>query len=222
MIEQLFNVIAPHRCCSCGETGEILCPNCKYDIISEPLTLCPICARPVAKTGLCSRCQPQVPFDQFWMVGERSDILKKLLDLYKFNSSRAGAQVLAELLDGVLPVMPPDVTIVGIPTHPATVRVRGFDHVELIVKALAKQRGLTVLSPLRRESSVTLHFLSKRERQKLGPELFSLSSQELPKSILLVDDILTTGTTMISAGKLLRQAGVENLYGAIIARQPIN
>ena len=222
MIEHILDIISPHRCCSCGEIGDILCSNCKYDIISEPLSVCALCLKPVAKIGLCGSCQRKMPFEQVWFVGERSEALKKLIDQYKFQSSRAGAAVLAELLDEILPILPAGTALTGIPTSPSTVRVRGFDHVGLIVRELARRRNLSVTSLLERKTHATLHFLKKSDREKLGPELFRLNSKVMPKSVLLVDDILTTGTTLRSAGKLLKEAGVEHLYGVVVARQPLN
>lgn len=166
------------------------------------------------------QCAQQLHCQQAWCAGERSGALKSLLDTYKFSSSRAGAVVLADLLDAILPVLPQDITLVGIPTSSTTRRVRGFDHIALIVNALAKRRHLSVAHPFVRNSSQTLHFLPKKERVRLGPTLFRLSGGPIPAHVLLIDDIVTTGTTLHAAAKLLQQAGVEQLYVATIARQP--
>ncbi len=220
MIDSLFNVFAPHRCSSCGQIGVILCEGCKNNIINESFSWCLFCQKPCGDSGICAVCQQNSPFEQAWCVGERTGALKGLLDGYKFQSQRAGARILAELLDSLLPILPPDTTLVGVPTSRHTVRVRGFDHVGLVVRELARLRGLEVAAPLRRESSATLHFLPLKERKKLGPSLFSLSAESVPATVLLVDDILTTGTTLHAAGSLLKRAGVKHLYVAVVARQP--
>ena len=74
--------------------------------------------------------------------------------------------------------------------------------------------------PLKRTSSATLHFLSRDERVALGPFLFGLSYGTAPEQVLLIDDILTTGTTLAAATKLLKQAGAKRVYIAVVARQP--
>ena len=220
MIDRLLNVFAPHRCCSCGETGALLCEGCKNDIVDEPFSGCVLCHRPCGEKGLCFVCARRLSCEQAWCVGERSGVLKELLDRYKFSGSRAGALVCAEMLDNLLPALPADIAIVGVPTSPATLRVRGFDHVGRVVRLLAKRRHLQVARPLKRTSSATLHFLSRDERVALGPFLFGLSYGTAPEQVLLIDDILTTGTTLAAATKLLKQAGAKRVYIAVVARQP--
>lgn len=220
MIDALLSLIAPHRCCSCGTVGAILCESCKINILDDPYEGCVLCQKPCGRTGLCSKCKHRLPCEQIWCVGERQGALKGLLDAYKFSSSRVAALPLASLLDVCLPLIPPGVAVVAIPTTAKTRRVRGFDHMGLIVAALAKQRGLTVCRPLERASSHTMHFLSRKERLRLGPSLFRLSGTPMPKEVLLVDDIVTTGTTLKAAATLLKQAGAKKIYIAVIARQP--
>ncbi len=222
MIDYIFDTLAPHYCSACGQNGVILCNSCEENIINEPYESCLRCARPCSNRGLCKACVRLLPFDQVWAVGERRIELKALLDGYKFRSERAAAPTMARLLDRTLPLLPTEVTVVGIPTSARTMRVRGFDHVGLIVKEFAKLRGLSVATPLVRENMATLHFLGLTERQTLAPTLFSLRPGSVPKTVLLVDDILTTGTTLGVAASLLRQAGVEQLYGVVIARQPLD
>ena len=198
-----------------------MCESCKNDIVDEPFSGCVLCHRPCGEKGLCLACARRLPCEQAWCVGERSGVLKALLDSYKFSGSRAGALVCAEMLDNLLPALPADIAIVGVPTSPTTLRVRGFDHVGRIVRLLAKRRRLVVARPLKRASSMTLHFLSRDERVALGPSLFGLSGGTSPEQVLLIDDILTTGTTIGAATKLLRKAGVKHVYVAVVARQPV-
>lgn len=157
---------------------------------------------------------------QAWCAGERREGLKRLIDAYKFDSSRSASLALVALLDGIIPVLPEDVVIVGIPSAPKTVRARGFSHMDRVVRGFAKRRGLQTARPLARSSQVTLHFLPKSERIRLGPSLFRLSGGAVPETILLLDDIVTTGTTLRSAVKLLREAGAKKVHVAVLARQP--
>jgi predicted amidophosphoribosyltransferase len=89
----------------------------------------------------------------------------------------------------------------------------------LIARALASRRGLQIATPLLRASSATLHFLPRAERIRLGPTLFRLSREQVPEKILLLDDIVTTGTTIAAAAKLLREGGAKQVHVAVIARQ---
>ena len=170
---------------------------------------------------MCAVCRRYVLVEQAWCVGERRDGLKQLGDEYKFNSRRAGAVPLAALLDAVVPVLPSHVVVMPVPTLPATVRVRGFDHTGLIAHEFARRRGLNVQQLLERKERTTLHFLDKRSRERLGPTLFAVrSGVEPPEHVLLIDDIVTTGTTVAAATRLLKSLGVARVDVAVIARQP--
>lgn len=219
MIDRLFHVLAPHRCSSCGEIGMILCECCKYDIVSEPFSRCVFCTRPCGSRGLCASCGRRTGAAQAWCVGERRDGLRNLLDAYKFASSRVASSVCADLFDAVIPKIT-EATVVGIPSTHATVRVRGFDHMGRIADDFAGRRGLQRAWPLERASSVTLHFLPRNERIQRGSSLFRLSSEPVPETVLLLDDIVTTGTTLTTAIRLLKNAGAKKVYVAAIARQP--
>lgn len=223
MIERILGILAPHRCCSCGEKGVVLCESCKENIISDWLSGCVVCRQPCRERGICAVCCQKIPVKQAWCVGERRGALKKLGDAYKFENKRAGAALLAQLLDEMMPILPRDLVVMPIPTSPASVRQRGFDHTGLVARSFAKKRGLKTAQLLERKSSVTLHFMSKSERERYGPMLFRLRpGVTAPKHVLVFDDILTTGTTARAAVKLLLSAGVERVDLAIIARQPKN
>lgn len=219
MIDSLLSHIAPHYCCSCGEIGAILCDCCKIDILEEGFEGCLLCGVPCGTVGLCYACNVILPCEQAWCVGERTGGLKALIDQYKFSSSREAARQLASLLYDTLPRVLPDVVLVSIPTARRTERIRSFDHMGLIARELARTRHLTVARPLVCKTSQMLHLLSKKERENLSPELFVRSTEGAPKQVLLIDDIVTTGTTLKSAVKLLKAAGVEQIYVAVVARQ---
>lgn len=222
MIDPLLNAIAPHRCSSCGEIGTIFCESCKYDIVSDPFAGCVLCARPCGPRGICAPCRQRVPVEQAWCAGERREGLKRLIDTYKFQGSRAASPVCAGLLEEVVAQLPPDIAVASIPSAPATVRARGFDHMGRIADRFAETRSLRRVRPLRRASSVTLHFLPRTDRIRLGPTLFQLSGEPVPEQLLLLDDIVTTGTTLTAAVKLLKSAGAKQIYVAVLARQPLD
>lgn len=219
MLDTVLGLFAPHRCVSCGENGAILCNHCIYNIKSEPYQQCVFCGYIATKNGFCKKCSPSL-FTQGWCVGTREEILKDAIDQYKFDSQRTAAHQLALLLDETVPQLPPDVAIVGIPTSSRSRRLKGFDHIDLIVRRFAKMRHLERVYPLRREYQQSLHFLNKHDRTNLSDKLFSLRMMSVPPTILLIDDIVTTGTTVRAAAKLLKNAGAKQIYLAVIARQP--
>lgn len=221
MIDTLLSFVAPHSCCGCLELGTELCDGCKHNIISDGFSVCAACLRPTHGDNLCGDCK-DYPFDALWCTGWRKAELKTLLDRYKFEAVRSAAVPLAELLDLTVPALPSTVVVTVVPTASAHRRERGFDHMERIARMFAKRRNLTYVPLVKRVGNETQHFRSKRERLAAAEGTYELAVSSLPMTVLLIDDILTTGVTLKTNARLLREAGVETLYGAVIARQPLD
>ncbi len=219
MLDTLLSPFAPHSCCSCGYLGSVLCEVCKNDIVSEPYALCLVCSKPTGNDNICTRCRKAWGVSGGWSVSERSGQLKALLDQYKFHSVRQAAPVCAQLLHERLPLLPSNVAIVPVPTAPSHRRVRGFDHTMLIVRAFAKKRRMPVAPVLHRTSGGTQHFKTRSERLKTAAEGLDVRGH-VPETVLLVDDICTTGATLQACVKKLRENGAKQVYVAIVARQP--
>ena len=221
MFDRLLAIIAPHHCSGCGKIGQILCQKCKNYITNRPYTACVVCHAPSGVVNLCSR--HRLPYRNAWCVAERTDTVQKLIDQLKFERKRATYSVLAELLDERLPELPRDTHIVPIPTAPRNIRRRGYDHMLLIARALARCRNMPVTPLLVRRNNVTQHFApDAKARRQQAKEFFALSRRFVvdPKAnYLLIDDIFTSGATLGEAAKLLRQAGAKQIDIAIIARQ---
>ena len=198
-----------------------MCDSCKYDIVSEPFERCLVCLLPSADSNLCRSCAGAHSIVDAWCVAARSDSLKTLLDRYKFVSARAAGGVATTLLDARLPILPDDIVITTVPTAATNQRSRGFDHTAHIARKLARSRGLTYLSTLRRLDNTTQHFRARAERLKLSADSFEIIGKP-PLKLLLIDDIYTTGATVRACVGALKSAGVSEVYVAIIARQTLD
>jgi ComF family protein len=221
IVDNVLEFVAPHLCSGCGKIGTLLCNNCKNDIIKNPLTTCISCGRADSE-GICGT--HHLPYQNAWIVGPRQGTLKRLIGGYKFQNMKAGARHLAELLDARLPVFDLDTVLVPIPTAASHVRERGYDHILLMTQYLAELRGLSIERKLlgRRETTAQ-HELSRKER------LIQASSAFITNGVaregvhyIVVDDVLTTGATILNATQLLRGVGATNLSVAVIARQPLD
>lgn len=220
MIDSLLSTLAPHICSGCTEYGSILCKSCINDIENEDFGRCIWCTRPSAQGHQCQACRRAIGASGAWVVGERTEVLKRLLNDYKFESRREAATILAALLDATIPSLPADTVVTWVPTAPAHVRERGFDHARLLARTFAARRQLASELFLVRHGTQSQHTLNRRDRTEAAGQAFNLDNTSVPATILLVDDILTTGATMRACLALLKQAGAE-VYVAVIARQPM-
>ena len=104
--------------------------------------VCIVCHRPTGSNWLCNTCH--VPYERAWIVGERSGTLQRLVGLYKFERAKSGYKDLGDLILDILPELPLDTVIVPVPTVTGHIRERGYDHMLLIAKYVARSRGLTL------------------------------------------------------------------------------
>ena len=229
-VDEIFNLFAPHICKNCDEVGSSLCNRCIYYISNNSFNYCLLCLSSLdskdshESENLCAKCAKNSPFSRAFAVGFRENALQKLVDEYKFNSERGSAKIIAKLLHEALPRnLPTDINVVPLTTVSANIRSRGFDHTKLFSRKLARMRHLT-FSPniLIRTNNLTQHFLENSENRRENAEKsFAVDSRaKIPEKILLVDDILTTGSTVNAAANLLLKSGAKEIWLAIVARQP--
>ena len=222
MIEALMQKVAPHPCFGCGKIGTPLCHNCKNNITTEPFVGCILCGN-VSPEGLCA--QHDAPICKAWVVSERRTVLRRVIDAYKFENVKASARVLIDLLDDTLPMLPSNTIIVPVPTAPAHVRQRGYDHLDILARFLPQKRELPVMRLLQRSSVKTQHQLNKAERQQEAKAAFhvtKLPEVALDTPLLLLDDIITTGSTVTSCAQALADAGFKTIFVAALAYQPLD
>jgi ComF family protein len=221
MFDSLLSAIAPHLCCSCGKTGAVLCDNCKYDISLEYFEGCLACGSPAAVRGVCKICI--TPYSRAWCVGERSGVLRDVIDGYKFYNNYAAHRDLASLLSGCIGVLPPECVIVPVPTVSSHIRQRGYDHTLLLAKRLAKLQDVAAKSLLRRKTSSTQRGQGRKKRLSQARKAFGAKGKlDQDMIYLLVDDVVTTGSTLFYAAQALRDAGAGDVWVAAIARQPLD
>jgi len=222
MIQRVLQVIAPHPCYNCGKVGVLLCDNCKYNITHEPFVGCILCQSP-QKYGICENHDS--PLERIFVVGPRSGPLQQVINGLKFSNVKAGAILLAELLHESLPQLPDTIQIVPIPTVRSHIRRRGYDQVELIARHFAYLRGLQVVKPLARITNDTQHTVGRQERAIQASGAFAVrpgkNALHTNGPILLIDDIITTGSTLSAAAKQLSSLGVP-VWAAALAYQPLD
>lgn len=175
---------------------------------------------------MCAQCRKSSAqkLTNAWAVGWRTEALRQLTNDYKFHSELNAAQILTLLLQKTLQRAAPELSfdaIIYVPTVARHIRARGFDHMALVTKQLGMLLGVPLLTDvLVRLDNHVQHGSNRRERQRIVASLGVRSCAQPPRSVLLIDDIWTTGATMQTAAALLRRVGVRRVYGLVVAVQP--
>ena len=222
MIDHLLKNIAPHPCYGCAKLGQILCDNCKYDIVSEPFLACVACGKGIrGRHGVCGSCN--VSYEQAWCVSSRKDSVQLLIDDFKFNNARASYIPLADLLHMHLPILPENTHVVPIPTVRSHVRQRGYDHSVLVAKRFAKLRKLPLNTSLERITTTMQRGAKAKQRKDQAKQAFACYRQlDADAVYLIIDDVVTTGATMQYAAETLIKAGASKVWIATVSRQPLD
>ena len=218
MINRLLQMVAPHYCYGCAKVGSLLCDECKYDITEDSLSGCIVCLSP-SLSGVCLGCRTS--YQRAWCVGERSDVLRDLINGYKFERAEAAYLSLASLLDLHLPQLPADTVLVPVPTIRRHIRQRGYDHVLLLARELGRLRGIPVQPIVTRRNNLVQLGKNRRDRKLQAAESFHAVGPLDQKTYVLIDDVITTGATLSAAAKSLKDVGAEYIWCAVIARQPL-
>ena len=159
--------------------------------------------------------------DQVIAGFEYSYAIKPLLHQLKYQSVRGIGRYLGDLLYCTTPLPPLDL-IAAIPLHPKRQADRGFNQAQEIARQLSAHLGVAYI-PLTRRLRASVSQASIRSRQQRLKNLegmFGLVKSAPPltgKTVLLVDDVCTTGTTLNECAKILKAAGANKVIGLVVA-----
>lgn len=219
ILERAISIIAPHHCFSCGNERNILCVACFEMTFDEALEVCFLCNKPTVQSRVCSACRRLTDLECVWIAGPYEGVAKQLIRSYKFERVRAAYKPLATAIANTLPYLE-DVTVVPIPTASVRVRQRGYDQSVLLARELAAQRGWHYAQMLYRRHSLRQVGSSRSVRLQQAQSAFEVRHAERVrgKHVLLVDDVTTSGATLLAAARQIVQAGAVRVDAAVAAK----
>ena len=213
----LLDLLAPHSCRGCGRLGSVLCDCCKNNILANHKLICPKC-KTINEGASCPNC-PELP--PIYVIGERTDTIGKLAQDLKYNSVRAAAPAIADIVNHIIPTPNQQTTLVPLPTISRHVRSRGLDHTLLIAKHLARLHQEYKVEPIliRAQNTIQVGADSKTRHLQASKAYTINPTLSIDPTIhyILIDDVWTTGSSMTAAIEKLRQAGAQHISGIILA-----
>jgi ComF family protein len=112
--------------------------------------------------------------------------------------------------------------ITSVPTISTHIRQRGYDHAALIAREVARQRGVKYQALLKRRTTTVQQGARRKERLKQAEGAFEAARHIDGSTVLIIDDIFTTGATLHYAATTLLAAGAREVWVAVVARQPLD
>lgn len=214
MIGAFADLFCPLSCIACGGSGSLLCECCRKNLCLD-YGECLRCGQKL-KDSICNNCE--MAGSKQLCLGSRSGAVKELINLFKYRSLRRAGRILASLLLEAEDFTNNNV-IVPLPTISRHVRERGYGHIELLAKYLVKNSSATCENLLIRAKNTVQVGADSEKRQSQAKEAYALRGSIDPKKhYCLLDDVWTTGSSMLSAIKILRSAGAQYVNTIVIAK----
>ena len=218
-----LDYLFPPQCLGCDEMGEHWCQSCEANLVPVSAHNCELCGKYTSKAGWCSHCRNERPFfDASTSLGSYEKSLANVVVNLKYRKNMTIGVNFAPLLHEIIrdKLWNVDV-IIPLPLAKERLFERGYNQVEIFTRALSLYCDLPhAVTWLRRTKNTPKQVgLSFEERRANMLNAFSAEGGPIEgKSILLMDDVMTTGASLNSASKELKMAGAKKVYTLSIAR----
>ena len=224
--ESFQDFIYPPRCIVCHSARSYLCPACRSQITLIAAPVCSMCGYPKRSSHIpCRQCANH-PLEH--LDGIRSAALftggplRKAIHRLKYKGHFALAKTLAPLLVRCYTAHQLNTeVIVPVPLHPSRHRERGFNQSMVLARALAGaiRQPVDAGTLIRHRATRSQMTLNAAERKENVARAFTCRTDRLAgKTVLLLDDVCTTGATLDACAQALKERGVRRVYGLTLAR----
>lgn len=212
----LFNSLIPARCPLCAvRTGGEFCIDCRR-LLPWIITGCEICGTELYEVGVCGGCQARLPYYDHAVIPfqYRAPVSRHIQSL-KYHQQLRYAGCLAAIIcrrvwkdSGALPSI-----IIPIPLHPRRLRMRGFNQASEIAHGIGKELGVMVghSQLVRVKDTVPQVGLRGDARRRNVRNAFQAIAPIQHAHIALVDDVVTSGSTVNAAARALKRAGATTV-----------
>lgn len=203
--DRLLALWFPSRCLLCGrvvEPDELFCPACWKERPESP---------EVRRFRLPRAFSVYAPL-------RYEGGFRKTLHALKFQGEKGLSEPVGQLMASVAEPLPHPDLVTWVPMTPEKKRGRGYDQSELLARAVARALNCPCLPLIgKTRDTATQHELSEKERVKNVKGAYAADSLAKGKTVLLVDDIVTTGSTISECALALYAAGAKDVVGLCAA-----
>lgn len=230
--EIILNLLFPPRCSFCSEVISCipvpeyyLCESCLSQVLFIGIEACRYCGKRLRDREeiICGQCVEQRYYSKVISACEYSGLVREKILEYKFDGSRQLHKVFSEVIINKLKMTNDQQfdIIISVPVHMSKLQERGYNQSELIAKEIAKYFlvQISIDNLIKIKPTMSQSKLHRKDRLSNLAGSFQVTNNQdiLGKKILLVDDIITTGSTANECSKVLMQAGAKDITVVTIA-----
>lgn len=204
VLHSVAAAVVPPLCAACGRT-------CRAEAV-----VCTRCGRRLAAAEpLLGNGPPGL--DRAWSSAPYEGVARELVAALKFRRLLAVADLMADRIQWLAPAHMLSGAIVPVPAAPSRLRRRGFDPAGELAAALAERLDLPLQACLARRGRRRQVGSRRAERLAQPPRVHATG--DAPRSVVVVDDVLTTGATLSACAQALRAAGAARVVAVTFARR---
>lgn len=227
-LEVFFDYIFPRQCVICGIFGRNLCAECKRKhLIVRERQECHVCKKLTNQGDLVHpECRQKTNLDGVFICLEYNKLILNIVEKIKYS-------LFYKYIEEIIPYykdklkkefgITSGLVIVPVPIHRKRKWTRGFNQAELIARGISKWEFKNILVRVR--NTHTQVGLNRAERLTNLDDAFSINMTLIDqvnkyqnRQVILVDDVMTTGTTLEKCASELRKFGIEKVYAVTLTR----
>lgn len=227
----ILNTLFPNKCINCGKTGDFLCKKC-FDLINKiNLNKCLFCGKDCS-FGICEKCSSEKFFNSIFCLFHYKDV-KLLIKDMKYNGFYDICRFFGEILgnfyleNNISSYFENyNILLIPVPMHKKRLKKRGYNQALKISEAFSYKTKINIYDRIlfRTRNTIKQATLSEKERIKNLKGVFDcdlglISKLDLENTVvLLLDDVITTGSTVSECSLCLRKYGFKKIYIIAIAK----
>ncbi len=227
-MSSMVNALFPPLCIHCNKDGAYVCSDCIDSILwIDPYWACRMCGAPFGRFT-CTCCKHQGDFKGCICAVGSGEISLKIVKTYKngpeINLAPFMAAAIVSVLEiaeleGILPVKLCNIDAISyIPARSDAFIKRGFDHMELVSRIVSRLLNIPLARVLEVGEVEDQRALDKKQRLENMEDSIHVIQNVSGLNILLIDDVVTTGATLLSAQRALEQAGALHVIPSAFCR----
>ncbi len=226
-IVRVLDWIFPRFCLRCNAEGSSWCNSCAMTFVPRPAEACCAFCHATGSPTTCEDCRPETFLDGLTSVAPYGNaIVREALTNWKYHADPEMGKAIdlwirqsvgARGFPGTL--VPSGATITFLPLHASRRRHRGFDQAEEVARSLAAALGTTHQPLLQRTTATASQAQRSASERKVGDldGIFETAGP-VPESVIVCDDVCTSGATIDAAAEALKRAGAKRVWGFVVAQ----
>ncbi|OGK15248.1 hypothetical protein A2690_00555 [Candidatus Roizmanbacteria bacterium RIFCSPHIGHO2_01_FULL_39_12b] len=226
LLYRIVDCFFPHFCVCCGSIGTDLCLNCLSKIKPRIVAQCVYCYDYVENGKTHKNCLKKYGIDGVWILFPYAPLLRTIIHAVKYRNVRGAMRDLiiskgqTRLAYQCRQIFPQDAILIPIPLFSSRHRSRGFNQAAYIADVFGHLFKLNVDETIllrKKDTTAQSAIKEKGARFENIKGAFEINTKQKIRTIVLVDDVWTTGATMLEACKVLKQSGVIQVFALILS-----